>query len=200
MARSVEMLISLDTSECNAAFCSAKMQSSIPSSTAKWSDSRQAISKLTSASAVTAWFSPSSSTASLPQFDFTEYATHSCHRHRFNQNSICHFSRMGGKQMRAFWGVSNANLSVPFLNLPQKDTGLSKNSHELAFLCIRNIFTLAILYVPTEPNPRLYAVGDSSDFCKLMANWSFKHGSAIQQVGWYFRLRHTHWERWALKE
>lgn len=94
--------------------------------------------------------------------------------------------------MRAFYGVSNANLSVPFLHLPQTDTGLSKNSHELAFLCIRHIHTLAILYVPTEPNPRLYAVGDSSDFCKLMANYSFKHGSAIQQVGWHFRLRHTH--------
>lgn len=94
--------------------------------------------------------------------------------------------------MRAFYGVSNANLSVPFLHLPQTDTGLSKNSHELAFLCITHIHTLAILYVPTEPNPRLYAVGDSSDFCKLMANYSFKHGSAIQQVGWYFRFRQTH--------
>lgn len=70
----------------------------------------------------------------------------------------------------------------------------SKNSHELAILHIKkkkHSPVLNILSVPTESNPSLYAVGDSSDFCKLTGNWSFKHGSAIQQVGWYFRVTHT---------
>lgn len=93
--------------------------------------------------------------------------------------------------MRVFWGVGNAKPSVLFLHRPQMDAGHSKNSHELAFLCIKRSLALDILSVPTEPNPRPYAVGDSSDFCKLMGNWSFKHGYAIQQVGWYFRVTHT---------